>query len=1134
LKGTSAAIAKVIQQYLASKLGVPPDAIHLAERFRRLGVDSVTATSMLASLGARLGRSLSPTLAWQFPTPLDLARHLAGEGDTADSPLEAIRSTATEPIAIVGIACRFPGACDPAAFWKLLRDGVDVVREVPPDRWNVDAFYDADVSAPGKMTTRWGGFLDDVASFDAGFFGISPREAAQIDPQQRLMLELSWESLEDAGLAPHSLKDTRTGVFFGAMWMDYSRVPGATAQAIGPHTATGQDLSIIPARVSYTLGLLGPSIAVNTACSSSLVAVHLARQSLLRGESRLALAGGVNLILSPESTIAMTKFGGMSPDGRCKAFDARANGYVRGEGGGVLALKRLSDAIADGDRIYCTIRGSALNNDGFSNGLTAPSPSAQEAVIRDACADARVDPADVQYVEAHGTGTMLGDPIEAGALGRVLGRQRPSTRPLRIGSVKTNIGHLEAAAGVAGLVKVALSMHHRVLPPNLHFREPNPHIHFDELRIRVQDTLEPWRSEQGRRVAGVSSFGFGGTNAHVVVEGLDAIEPVWARLAAPTAEALTAMATELAKDLRALDNALAEAPARSPCVAREAPIGPHRLALTARSAEEGAAQLEGFVRMGRSSVVAGRSTPSQEPARAAELVVLSETTPRALNEWAARLRAHLDVHPEVTLAEVARGVLASRPPLDHRLALVVPTRQALLEQLDAASRGSTPAGSARGDARERGGKLAWLFTGQGAQVVGMGESLFEASPAFRQALLEAFASLDAHLERPLREVMWAEAGSSDAALLDQTGYTQPALFAIEWALASLWRSWGVEPDFVAGHSIGEVAAACFAGVFTLADAARLVCARGRLMQALPSDGAMVSIEAGEAEVAATVGPHAATVSIAAINDPTSVVVAGVEPQVLQIAESFAARGVRTKRLVVSHAFHSPLMAPMLAQFQRVAESIRYQAPSIAVVSSVSGARAGDEIATAGYWVRHVRETVRFAEGVKALHAAGVSRFVEIGPRATLLGLVPATLADVRLLLLPSLRAGRSEAQAVLESLGALVASGHALDAKRLFPSEEHGARANVLPGLAVGTVPGRPPKVVLVFGGSGSQWLGMGRSLLLEDAAARAALLRCDEALRPFVGGSVIERLRGDDAGWLEQANLAQPAIFAVQVGLAD
>ena len=544
-------VCKLIQKHLATKLGVPADAISPTERFRRLGVDSLAATSMLVALGTDLGRHLSPTLAWQFPTPMELARHLAGEAGAGDVPTETRRSTHDEPIAIVGLSCRFPGAPDPTAYWRLLRDGVDAIREVPASRWDIDALYDADLSAPGKMTTRFGGFLDDVGGFDASFFGISPREAIEVDPQQRLMMELSWEALEDAGLQPAQLKDTRAGVFFGAMWMDYTRLAGATPEHIAPHTATGQDLSIIPARVSYTLGLLGPSIAVNTACSSSLVAVHLARHSLLRGESTLALAGGVNLILSPDSTIAMSKFGAMAPDGRSKAFDARANGYVRGEGGGVVVMKRLSDAIAAGDRVYCVIRGSALNNDGFSNGLTAPSPRAQEAVLRDACVDAGIAHHDVQYVEAHGTGTMLGDPIEAGALGAVLGTGRPANRPLRIGSVKTNFGHLEAAAGIAGLIKVALSMAHRELPASLHFQKANPHIAFDELHLRVQAEHGPWEAVDGRRIAGISSFGFGGTNSHVVVESTDDVAPRVVRLAASTPEALVAEAGALAARLRA-------------------------------------------------------------------------------------------------------------------------------------------------------------------------------------------------------------------------------------------------------------------------------------------------------------------------------------------------------------------------------------------------------------------------------------------------------------------------------------------------------------------------------------------------------------------------------------------------------
>ncbi len=531
---SSSNIGRSIQEYLAGKLGVAPEAVLLTERFRRLGVDSMMATSMLAAVGAQLGRTLSPTLAWQYPTPGELAKYLAGELEEPATPAgaDAMRASDGEPIAIVGLACRFPGAPDADAYWRLLRDGVDAVREPPKDRWDLDEYYDADPATPGKVCTRWGGFLDDIATFDASFFGISPREAQLMDPQQRLMMELSWEAFEDAGIAPTVLKDTRTGVFYGAMWMDYGTLPGATADRIAQHTATGLDLSIVPARVSYTLGLLGPSLAVNTACSSSLVAIHLARQSLLRGESRVALAGAVNLLVSVRSTIMMSRFGAMAPDGRSKAFDARANGYVRGEGGGVVVLKRLSDAIADGDHVYCVIRGAAVNNDGFSNGLTAPSPKAQEGVLRDACADAALAPTEVQYVEAHGTGTKLGDPIEAGALGAVLGKGRPANDPLRVGSVKTNIGHLEAAAGMAGLIKVVLSMENGELPPSLHYQTPNPHIPFEELRVRVQAAREPWEARDGKRIAGISSFGFGGTNAHVILE--KSVPPV-SRPAAPGA-----------------------------------------------------------------------------------------------------------------------------------------------------------------------------------------------------------------------------------------------------------------------------------------------------------------------------------------------------------------------------------------------------------------------------------------------------------------------------------------------------------------------------------------------------------------------------------------------------------------------
>ena len=730
------AICKLIQQHLATKLGVSPDAINPAERFRRLGVDSLGATAMLAHLGAQLGRALGPTLAWQFPTPRDLSRHLAGEATAVEIPAAARRKgTADEPIAIVGLACRLPGAPDPQAFWRLLHDGVDAIREVPRDRWDYDALFDADSAAPGKVSARYGGFLDDVASFDAGFFGISPREAAHVDPQQRLMLELSWEALEDAGTPPPRLKDTRTGVFFGAMWMDYVRVPEAATEGIGQFTATGQDLSIVPARVSYTLGLLGPSVHVNTACSSSIVALHLARHSLLRGESNVALAGAVNLILSPESMITMSKFGAAAPDGRCKAFDAAANGYVRSEGGGVVVLKRLSDALADGDRIYCVIRGTAINNDGFSNGLTAPSPQAQEGVLRDAGADAGIPPADIQYVEAHGTGTMLGDPIEAGALGAVIGRAHPADRPLRIGSVKTNVGHLESAAGMAGLIKIALSMTHRQLPASLHFHKPNPHIPFDDLHLRVQATREPWPADDGRRIAGISSFGFGGTNAHAILESTEPARSV--RLAAATELGLKDAAGALLRALPASSSAMDALPA--------SPAGAHRLAVTVSSARELADHLDAFL----------KGTP---------------------------------------LPGLAVGADAWIAP-----------------------------------------KVVMVFGGQGSQWLGMGRALLREEPVARAVLEQC--------DKAIQEIAgWSllpRLASDDPAALERTDFVQPALFAMQVALARAMQARGVAIDAVVGQSMGEVAAAHVAGALSLPDAVRVMCVRTNLLVEKAARGRMI-------------------------------------------------------------------------------------------------------------------------------------------------------------------------------------------------------------------------------------------------------------------------------------------------------
>ena len=867
--------------------------------------------------------------------------------------LEAERHRRTEPIAIVGIGCRFPGgASSPAAFWRLLRDGVDATCEVPPDRWDAEALYDSDPEAPGKAYVKRGGFLERIDGFEPEFFGISPREAVGMDPQQRLLLEVVWEALEDAGIAPERLKGSSTGVWVGLCLDDYARrtVASGDLTRIDAYNTLGNTRSVAAGRIAYVLDLRGPAVQLDTSCSSSLVAIHQACQSLRAGESDLALVGGVNLMSSPEATVALCKLHALSREGRCKSFDAAADGYGRGEGCGMVVMKRVTEAQASGDRIYAVIRGTSTNHDGRSNGLTAPNGLAQEAVIRAALANAALESSAVDYVEAHGTGTLLGDPIEVLALSRVYGEGRSIDDPLHLGALKTNFGHLEGAAGVAGLIKLALCLDRNAIPPHLHFHRPNPKIPWERLPIRVVTELKDWPRTGKPRIAGVSSFGMSGTNAHVLLEEAPLMEP--------------------------------GAPA---------------------------------------------------PSRSAELIVLSAKTPQGLAAVAKRMREHLESSSEAALGDVAYSLVTTRTLMEHRLSISTPTRQALLGALGKAEAGDIPSGCARGKTRAQRAKVAWLFAGQGAQQLGMGRTLYAEWGAFREALDDAFSVIDPLLERPLRQVIWADPASAEAALLDQTGYTQPALFALEWALAQLWRSWGVEPDLALGHSIGEITAACWAGVFSLPDAARLVCERARLMQALPFGGAMVSIAAPESQVAAAVAPVAATVSIAAINGPASTVVTGRETDVLAIAERFAASGIRTKRLSVSHAFHSPLMEPMLDAFRAVAQTVSYHTPRLPLISNLSGQLAGDEVMTPHYWVRHVREAVRFSPGLQALYAAGATLMLEIGPKATLLGLVPASVPDEDVVLLPSLRAGRSESEAMLEALGGWVAQGGRVDWPGVFP-----------------------------------------------------------------------------------------------------
>ncbi|MEU6734088.1 SDR family NAD(P)-dependent oxidoreductase [Streptomyces physcomitrii] len=857
----------------------------------------------------------------------------------------------TGPVAVVGMACRFPQADGPGAYWRLLSEGTDAVTEVP------EARRAALPEGTGGAGAR-GGFLDRVDAFDAAFFGISPREAAAMDPQQRLVLELVWEALEDAGTLPGALKNSATGVYVGAIWDDYAALVKRHGDpAVTQHTFTGLNRGVIANRVSYTLGLRGPSLTVDTAQSSSLVAVHLACQALLSGEADLALAGGVNLRIDPASSEITARFGGLSPSGRCHTFDERADGFVRGEGGGVVVLKPLDAALADGDRVHCVILGSAVNHDGATDGLTVPSAEAQTEVVRHALAAAGQSPDQVQYVELHGTGTPVGDPVEATALGAAFAG-RDASAPVAVGSAKTNIGHLEAAAGIAGLVKAALAIRHRELPPSLHFRAANPAIDLPALGLRVQDRRSPWPAPERPLIAGVSSFGLGGANAHVV---------------------------------------LGEAPAPAAAPEPKAATTPARPLLFP---------------------VSGRGD-------------------KALRAQAARLAAHLAAEPGHPPAALARALATTRTAHKDRAVVLGHQLPELLAGLGSLADGNSSAQLVQGRALP--GATAFLFTGQGSQRPGMGRELHAAEPEFARAFDEVCAVLDPLLDRPLREIAFAAADSPEAALLDRTAYTQPALFAFEVALYRLLEHLGARPDFLVGHSIGELAAAHVAGVLSLADAARLVAARGRLMDALPEGGAMAALEATEEELAPLLDEHGGRLDLAAVNGPRAVVVSGDAAAVDEAAAHFAAQGRKTKRLRVSHAFHSAHMDGMLDAFRSVAEELTYRPATLPVVSNLTGRPVADEeIGTADYWVRHVRGAVRFAEGIAALEAAGVTRYVEIGPDGALSSM-GRECADPESAFVPVQRGTRTpETEALTTALARLHTVGVDLDPDALYGPAEPG------------------------------------------------------------------------------------------------
>nr|VFK48316.1 MAG: Acyl transferase domain-containing protein [Candidatus Kentron sp. TC] len=940
--GTVDTRAEAIRSWLTAKIGqsagLSPDKIDTLRPFSHYGLDSAEAVSLSGELGEWLGQSFSPTIVYDYPNIDAMVQYLVGTqnadsyvADASISDASTRKSTHDDSIAIIGLGCRFPKAKDPDAFWRLLRNGIEAISRVPASRW-----------VPTESSVPWGGFIGEVDQFDPIFFGISLREAEAMDPQQRLLLEVSWEALENSGIIPKTLAGSQTGIFVGISTHDYYDYLPSTGLDI--YFNTGNAFSIAANRLSYLWDLHGPSKAIDTACSSSLVAFHDACQSLRQGECDLALAGGVNLMLSSGVTDSFSASQLLSPEGRCKAFDASANGYVRGEGCGIVVLKRATDAIEDGDAILAIVKGSAVNQDGRTNGITAPNGPAQQAVIRQAFSKAKISSREIGYIEAHGTGTPLGDPIEFNALKEVLAWDRFPEETCHIGSVKTNIGHLEAAAGIAGVIKTVLALQHREIPPHPNLRTFNPHLEIANTPFSIPTEPTPWPVDQSGRakLAGVSSFGFGGTNAHAVL---------------------------------------------SPAPPSSTPI---EKAIT--------------------------------PERSQHLLTLSAQSDTAIRNLANSYIRYFQTHPETPLGDICYTANVGRSRFNHRLAVVAETSEQMRKRLRTAD-------YIVGNASHGRPKLAFLFTGQGSEYPEMGQQLYETQPIFRRTLERCDKILRPYLDTPLIELLYAGPPNPNLHLLKEMGYLQPTLFSLQYSLAKLWKSWGITPDVVMGHSAGEYAAACVAGVFSLEDGLKFIANRGRLMQTRCERGAMLALSVGEEKALEIIEPFAREVSIATINSPESVVISGKPKAISSIEASLVGqKEIDFKLLPIPLAAHSAMVEPMLPEFEEVAESITYTEPRIPLCSNVTGEIVSKEITKPDYWLRHLRQPVRFAAGVKTLHEDEFDAFLEVGPKPALLGMARQCFPDdVVGTWLPSLREGQEDWEQLLRSLGEWYARGGNVD-----------------------------------------------------------------------------------------------------------